>query len=158
MTLPLSGPLVLGSGGNLTTEFGLAANAVFPTAYYSKGGAPASGPLSMTDFYGRSNTATATVTPDPVNGNVAASPSNFGPTATCAVVGGVGPFTYAYSRVTGDVTITAVTPALASTDFNVTAIGPGGFKTSTWRCAVTDTGNGNVVYLSNIFTVDVTRA
>lgn len=157
MTVPLTGPVVLGAGGNLTTEFGLANNAVFPTAYYGKGGAAGSGPLSFEDFRGRSNTAVATVTPDPVNGTVFASPSNFGPTATCAVVGGTGPFTYAWSRTSGDALITAVTPAAASTDWNVSGIGLGGFKTSTWRCAVTDIGAGGTVYLSNTITVDVTR-
>lgn len=156
MTLPASGPISIGTGGTINTEFGIAANAIFPNAFYSRGGAPASGPLSLSDFYGRSNTGTASVTPDPINGNISSSPSNFG-TLTCSVTGGVGPFTYSWSRVSGDTGITAISPTASSTDMNVAGIGPGGFKTSTWRCTVTDTGNGGALYLSNIVTVDVTR-
>jgi len=52
MTLPSSGPITL---FQIADEFGLPHNAVFPTAFYGKGGAPSSGPLSFADFYGRSN-------------------------------------------------------------------------------------------------------
>ena len=52
MTLPSSGPITL---FQIADEFGLAHNSVFPTAFYGKGGAPSSGPLSFADFYGRSN-------------------------------------------------------------------------------------------------------
>jgi len=52
MTLPSSGPITL---FQIADEFGLAHNSVFPTAFYGKGGAPSSGVLTFTTFYGRSN-------------------------------------------------------------------------------------------------------
>lgn len=51
MTLPASGSISL---WGIASEFGLAQTAVFPTAFYGKGGAPASGALSFSNFYGRS--------------------------------------------------------------------------------------------------------
>ena len=52
MTLPASGPIDL---YQIADEFGLAHTTTFPTGFYGKGGAPSSGPLSFSDFYGRSN-------------------------------------------------------------------------------------------------------
>jgi len=52
MTLQSSGAISL---NDITAEFGLAADSVFPTKFYGLGGAPASGALSFADFYGRSN-------------------------------------------------------------------------------------------------------
>ena len=51
MTLPSSGPISI---NDIAAEFGLPSNSVFPTAFYGLGGAPSSGPLSFSDFYGRS--------------------------------------------------------------------------------------------------------
>jgi len=52
MTLPLSGPISL---YDIADEFVLARTTPFPSGFYGKGGASASGPLSFADFYGRSN-------------------------------------------------------------------------------------------------------
>lgn len=52
MTLPASGPISL---NDLAAEFLLPTNSAFPSTFYGKGGAPSSGPLSLQDFYGRSN-------------------------------------------------------------------------------------------------------
>lgn len=52
MTLPGSGPISI---NDIAAEFGMPNNSPFPSAFYGKGGAPGSGPLSFADFYGRSN-------------------------------------------------------------------------------------------------------
>jgi hypothetical protein len=59
MTLPASGTI---SFYQICDEFGLPHTSIFPTAFYGKGGAPTSGPLSFADFYGRSG---LTFTPPP---------------------------------------------------------------------------------------------
>lgn len=55
MTLPLSGPISIGGSGtsDITTEFGMSPDTTFPGGFYGLGGAPSSGPLSFSDFYGR---------------------------------------------------------------------------------------------------------
>jgi len=84
MTLPASGTITL---AQIAAEFGLASTAVFPTAFYGKGGAPASGTLRFSDFYGRSG-----VTFNPVGGTYNQSDGglsqaqSFTITATAAVV------------------------------------------------------------------------
>jgi hypothetical protein len=60
MTLPASGTITY---AQICAEFGLAIGSVFPTAFYGKGGAPSSGALSFSDFYGRSGQSAATYTP-----------------------------------------------------------------------------------------------
>lgn len=82
MTLPASGAIGL---GQIAAEFGIAANSVFPTAFYGLGGAPASGALSFSDFYGRSG-----VTPPAIQtSNASPSVFTFSQSAsadiTCAV-------------------------------------------------------------------------
>jgi len=52
MTHPSSGPLSLAA---IADEFGLPRNTPFPSGFYGRGGAPSSGALSISDFYGRSN-------------------------------------------------------------------------------------------------------
>lgn len=52
MTLPASFPI---SWQQICNEFGLAYTSSWPSAFYGKGGAPASGNLSFSDFLGRSN-------------------------------------------------------------------------------------------------------
>lgn len=61
--------------------------------------------------------------------------------ATANVEGGVGPFTFAWTRVSGDI-FTINDPTSDTTTF--TAIGSSGEDLSgTYRVTVTDTGNGN---------------
>ena len=57
-------------------------------------------------------------------------------TATATPVGGTGPFTYAWTKVSGD-TLTVTNPTNASTAFRA-SIGPGDSRFATYRCTVTD--------------------
>lgn len=152
MTLPLSGPIDLFM---ICDEFNLPHTSVFPTDFYGKGGVAGTGPLSFEDFYGKSNTATVTVTPTEAFGNGSFSPVTWG-NAICNVAGGVGPFTYLWVFDTGNTTVTPDNPTSNQTSFSA-ALGPGQSKTASYRCQVTDTGNGNQVVLSNAITVTLTR-
>lgn len=160
MTLNLSGPISIGNGvagQDIALEFGLAANSVFPDAFYGKGGAPASGALKFSDFYGRSNNHSVVVSPDPVD-FTGSSTSFSGGAAAGVVSGGVGPFNYAWVRTSGSNSITADSPIAAGTSFTVTAMGPGDTKSATFRLDVTDTGTGgSPVASSNIITVNAER-
>lgn len=57
-------------------------------------------------------------------------------TATATPTGGTAPYTYAWTKVSGD-TMTATSPTSASTAFRL-GVGPGDVKTATYRCTVTD--------------------
>lgn len=57
-------------------------------------------------------------------------------TATATPTGGTAPYTYAWTKVSGD-TMTATNPTSASTAFRL-GVGPGDVKTATYRCTVTD--------------------
>lgn len=57
--------------------------------------------------------------------------------ATATPTGGAGPYTYAWSRVSGAV-LSITAPTNASTSFRTT-IEAGGSRTATYRCTVTDT-------------------
>lgn len=52
MTLPLSGPISL---YQIADEFAVPRSTPFPSGFYGKGGAPSSGALTFSNFYGRSN-------------------------------------------------------------------------------------------------------
>lgn len=58
-------------------------------------------------------------------------------TVTVTAVGGTGPYTYAWSRVSGDSAILCTQPNLASTEFSAT-VAKNSDRTATWRCTVTD--------------------
>jgi hypothetical protein len=138
MTLQASGAISL---AQLAAEFGLPANTPFPTGFYGKGGAPASGALSFADFYGRTNG-----TPAP---SFTATPSSTSPSATASTVavttaavtltinGGTGPYSYAWTKLSGDA-ITAVSPTAASTQFRGAAMNVDEVRTAAFRCTVTD--------------------
>lgn len=51
--------------------------------------------------------------------------------------GGTGPYTYAWTRVSGDSAISATSPAAATTTFTAT-VPRDGERTGVWRCTVTD--------------------
>ncbi|MGQ3081094.1 MULTISPECIES: hypothetical protein [Alphaproteobacteria] len=57
-------------------------------------------------------------------------------TATATPVGGTGPFTYAWTHLSGD-TLTVTNPNNASTAFRA-SIGPGDSWSATYRCTATD--------------------
>ncbi|SCW57111.1 hypothetical protein SAMN02927924_01441 [Sphingobium faniae] len=52
MTLPSSGPISL---NDVWAEYGMPNNSRFPQDIYGKPGVPASGPLGLSDMYGKSN-------------------------------------------------------------------------------------------------------
>lgn len=102
MTLPASGSI---SWNQICAEFGMTPGAsVWPRDFYGKGGAPSSGNLSFSDFYGRSN-----VTFNPVPGsyfNNGLNGSSLGVSASKAVV-------WTYS-ITGSATATVVSGGTAA--------------------------------------------
>ena len=61
---------------------------------------------------------------------------------TCSVVGGTGPFTYAWARISGDTRITASPTNTASTQFSRTGFALCEVASATFQCTVTDTSNG----------------
>lgn len=69
-------------------------------------------------------------------------------TITGNVTGGVGPFTFAWTRVSGD-TYTINSPTNATTTFSTS--GPSGsIKFGVYRFTVTDTGNGDAEEFADI--------
>jgi hypothetical protein len=51
--------------------------------------------------------------------------------------GGTSPYSYAWTKVTGD-TLTVTSPTAASTTFSTSGLGEGNFVAATYRCTVTD--------------------
>ncbi len=69
--------------------------------------------------------------------------SGAGTPLTSAVVtatpsGGTGPFTYAWTRLSGSASVTATAPTSPSTAFGSGALGVSSARTADWRCTVTD--------------------
>jgi len=151
MTLPTSGPLSL---ADIQTEFG-GSNPISLSEYYAGGAyvpagttgtngpVPSSGTISISNFYGTSNIPTLSVTADGVFGfNSGPSFSGFVTTfdsPNTTPTGGVGPYTYAWTRVSG------FSPAISSsTAQNPTwseTVSDGTDSISTWRVTVTDSGS-----------------
>lgn len=95
MTLPASGTITL---HQIAAEFSLANTAIFPSAFYGKGGAPASGTLRFSDFYGRSASAVnVTIAPTSQNTSGSTSSKVFAP-STVTVTGGT-PSAYLWSLI-----------------------------------------------------------
>lgn len=74
---------------------------------------------------------------------------------TATPTGGVGPFTYAWSKVSGD-SIVITTPTLQTTRFQANTMTSGSSRSAVFECAVTDTTTG-VVATSNTVSVTLTR-
>lgn len=70
-------------------------------------------------------------------------------TCTVTVTGGVGPFTYAWTIVSGDPSFTPNSPTSASTTFTGTTTDPGVPTFATYKCVVTDTATGLTSDTSN---------
>jgi len=141
MTLPSSGPISL---GQIADEFSISRQAGFPSAYYGKGGAPSSGPLSFADFYGRSAyiPPSLSVSPNTAQGFASAPPNSGVVTTnpvTATVSNGQAPFSYNWTITGTGWTINGGTTSSASFSRNVT-IGQDVLATAT--CTVTD-GRGN---------------
>jgi len=111
MTLPASGPISL---TQIAAEFGLPANSAFPAAFYGKGGAPASGPLSFADFYGRS-AFTLSKAPSSI------AVSGFSQSQTCVVTSTIGT-TFTFSGTT----VRCTASQTDSTHASVTVTTPAG--------------------------------
>lgn len=90
-------------------------------------------------FYSALTPATVEVSPDPVagsgQGDVVSDP------ATATVSDGVGPFTYQWAHVSGDI-FTINAPTNATTTFGA-SVGASEELTGIYQVTVTDTGNGN---------------
>ncbi len=73
------------------------------------------------------------------------------PTVVTVSGGHGGPFTYAWQRVSGDSTAYATHPTSNSTGFNnYIPVGDWTPRQSTWRCLITETSTGNMVYSPNV--------
>lgn len=64
-------------------------------------------------------------------------------TVTATVSGGIGPYTYAWTRISGDSAITATAPAASATAFTAT-VAAEETKEATFRVTATDTATGAV--------------
>lgn len=127
MTLPAAPPLSI---AQIVTEFGIATPAVFPRDFYGKGGAPATGALSFSDFLGRSNVAFS-----PTPGDYSASGSGSAGFTVDASV----PVVWTFTK---DATVTAsVASGATGTEITFTITATGVEKTG--NVTLTATLNGS---------------
>lgn len=141
----------------IADEFSLARSTPFPSGFYGKGGAPASGPLSFADFNGRSavTTLTAVVTPSVTGTAVNASGTTNAATATPN--GGTAPYTYSWYYDDGDV-MQINSPSGQSTTFTAAALlNSGDSKTGLFRCTVKDSSTPQQTALTPQVSATVTR-
>ena len=75
---------------------------------------------------------------------------------TAVLTGGVGPFTYAWVKDSGD-SITATNATSAATWFQAVGMKREESRSAEFRCNVTDTGNGNAVTQSDLASVTLAR-
>lgn len=78
----------------------------------------------------------ANITPASLSGSSSSSPVSSNSAATCNVQGGLAPFTYAWSRVSG-ANFTILSPGASATFFQV-ILPPGSGLTMVAQCLVTD--------------------
>ena len=155
MTIPLTGQI---SFATINIELGRAANAPISlneTAVRQLAGIP-SGPISFNDLRGKSALG---VTASNVTGNDAGfAPSGFvqsssGPNAS--VIGGVGPFTYSWTKLSGSNNFGISNPAVLNPTWSGDI--PNGISVATWRLTVTDTANGNTASIDITVTLTWTN-
>lgn len=91
--------------------------------------------------------------PNPVTGT-STSPTQASASCTAVVTGGVGPFTYAWSILTGvGVTLTNATTATCVITTNTGSVQ---LRNGTLQCIVTDTGNGSTTTSTTVpYTLEV---
>lgn len=65
---------------------------------------------------------------------------------TCTAAGATGAVSYAWEYVSGDTTVSCLSPTAASTMFRVAVNQATPSKGAVWRCKVTDAGSGAVTY------------
>ena len=139
MTLPASGLISL---SQIRTEFSLPANALFPGAFYGKGGAPAAGTLKFSDFYGRSASAAtvSAITPATQSlGNTTAG-QTFSPSTL--TVTGAASVTYTWSFVGSSGGTWAVNAGQGTSGgvARVTGVADATTAFATFRCTVVADG------------------
>lgn len=98
------------------------------------GGAPMTVGLSTTSMYG----------------TFGYSGSGSAGNNTATLSGGVGPYTYAWSRLSGSVLIGAVTPGIATTETVVSGGVPGNSYDAVFKCTVTDSTGAIAVAVVSI--------
>jgi hypothetical protein len=100
---------------------------------------------------------TASASPTAVSGS-GNSPSGItistGPSSV-TVTGGVAPYTYSWTKVSGISGWSAISPTSASSSFRCSGVIAGDTETSTWHCTVTDAASGTAV--SNTISAQVTN-
>lgn len=69
--------------------------------------------------------------------------------ATATPTGGVAPYTYLWSAVSGSGTWTILNPTSATTSFQASSVGGGEIYTKTFKCAVTD-ANGSTAETADV--------
>lgn len=69
--------------------------------------------------------------------------------SSVTVTGGTGAYSFAWEKVSGDVEVTANAPLAQNCSFSADC-GPGEVFSADFRCEVTDTGSGLVVYTNTI--------
>lgn len=154
MTLPASGQIDI---LQILAEFGAPAGT--PLTSMVRGGAyvpnnaqnvnvPTAPPISCTDFYGAANytPVSGSASPSPVDEQVflnepaPGSQTVFGNTTITPAGGNGGPYTYAWSYLSGDASISFTpggSPTGKTCQFSATVL-KGGTKTATFRCVVSD--------------------
>lgn len=75
---------------------------------------------------------------------------------TVTPTGGVSPYTYAWSLVSGD-TLTVNSPTAATTTFSVTGLNSGDIASALYRCTVTDSTSGTALTATVDVPVDIER-
>jgi hypothetical protein len=145
MALPSSGAISLLA---IQNEFG-GANPISISEYY-KGGAnvpntttnasvPTSGAISFNDFHGASDVPPLSGTK---SGNAFGTRSTGGEAVTNSVTitpsGGVSPYTYAWSMVSGDSAINIDSPTSATTSFSALVSALNNDRTGIFKCRITD--------------------
>lgn len=79
----------------------------------------------------------ASASPASVSGHTPTSGTVNTNATTCTVSGGTSPYSYGWKYVSGDASITATSPTMASTLFTG-SVTPGQIKVATYACTVTD--------------------
>lgn len=104
-------------------------------------------------MYKGSTAHTVTLSPNPADSS-SVSPSLASVAVTADVSGGTGPFTYAWSIVSGiGATLTNATSATCIITTNTGSVGA---RSGSIKCDVTDTGNGSLVVTGNgTYTLEV---
>lgn len=111
------------------------------------------GVLQIRMMYKGASSHAVSISPDPMDAS-STSPTPASVVGTASVTGGVGPFTYAWSIVTGGgVTLTNTTSAACTLTTNT---GTPQTRVGTIKCDVTDTGNGSLVASRTVsYTLDI---